>query len=215
MTDTLENVYREHHHDKKRGGFAILEKERGALFKKLVGTGKKILDLGCRDGVITKYFVEGNNVTGVDIDSAALESIQKNFGIKTTHLDVQLENWPIQPESFDIVVAGELLEHVYFPAKVIAKVSRILKFGGLFVGSVPNAFALKNRIKYLFAVKSGTPLEDPMHINQFSWQELRSILNRNFTEVKLYPLGKKYFGLAEKFPALLSHSIAFYAKQYR
>src|SRR3989344_3665808 len=212
MTQSLEQNYQKHHSDRRRGGFAILEKERGVLFKKLVGTGKKVLDLGCRDGVITKYFVEGNDVTGADIDSSSLESINKNLGVKTLHLDIQSDSWPIQPESFDAVVAGELLEHLYFPAEVVARVNKILKPGGLFVGSVPNAFALKNRLKYLFAIKRGTPLEDPMHINQFSWQELRSILNRNFTEVKLYPLGKKYFGLAEKFPALLAHSIAFYAK---
>ena len=178
MTQSLEQNYQKHHSDRRRGGFAILEKERGVLFKKLVGTGKKVLDLGCRDGVITKYFVEGNDVTGADIDSSSLESINKNLGVKTLHLDIQSDSWPIQPESFDAVVAGELLEHLYFPAEVVARVNKILKPGGLFVGSVPNAYALKNRIKYLFAIKRGTPLEDPMHINQFSWQELEEILNK-------------------------------------
>lgn len=213
MPNTLEQVYQKHHSDRRRGGFAILEKERGVLFKRLVGIGKKVLDLGCRDGVITKYFVEGNDVTGADVDSTALETIHKNLNVKTLHLDIQSEHWPIQPESFDVVVAGELLEHLYFPSEVVARVSRILKPGGLFVGSVPNAFALKNRIKYLLAVKRGTPLEDPMHINQFSWEEFRGILSKNLTEVKLYPLGKKYHGLADKFPALLSHSIAFCARR--
>jgi len=213
MTQSLEQNYQKHHSDRRRGGFAILEKERGVLFKKLVGTGKKVLDLGCRDGVITKYFVEGNDVTGADIDSSSLESINKNLGVKTLHLDIQSDSWPIQPESFDAVVAGELLEHLYFPAEVVARVNKILKPGGLFVGSVPNAYALKNRIKYLFAIKRGTPLEDPMHINQFSWQELEEILKSNFTGVKLYPLGNPHHGFTGKFPAFLAHSIAFYAKK--
>lgn len=80
-------------------------------------------------------------------------------------------------------------------------------------GTDPNAFALKNRIRYLFAVKRGTPLEDPMHINQFSWGELEGILTKNFSRAKLFPLGNKYFGLTEEFPALLAHSIAFCAKK--
>lgn len=209
----LEEVYKKHHSDRRRRGFAILEKERGALFKKLVGARKKVLDLGCRDGVITKYFIEGNDVTGVDIDSDVLESVQKNLGIKTLHFDVQSDNWPVQPDFFDVVVAGELLEHVYFPEEIVKKINRVLKPGGLFIGSVPNAFALKNRIKYLFAIKKGTPLEDPMHINQFYWQELKGILNENFAESKLYPLGKKYFGLTKKIPAFMAHSIAFTAKK--
>src|SRR3989338_2279364 len=115
MTQSLEQNYQKHHSDRRRGGFAILEKERGVLFKKLVGTGKKVLDLGCRDGVITKYFVEGNDVTGADIDSSSLKNVQKNFGIEILHFDVQSDDWPIQSESFDVVVAGELLEHLYFP----------------------------------------------------------------------------------------------------
>src|SRR3989338_6896129 len=104
MTQSLEQNYQKHHSDRRRGGFAILEKERGALFKKLVGTGKKVLDLGCRDGVITKYFIESNDVTAADIDSAALENIQKNLGVKTLHFDIQSDSWPVQPESFDMVV---------------------------------------------------------------------------------------------------------------
>src|SRR3989344_3980368 len=104
MSGILENIYQEHHRGKRRGGFAMLEKERGALFKKLIGTGKKVLDLGCRDGVITKYFVEGNDVTGADIDSEALKNVQKNFGIEILHFDVQSDDWPIQSESFDVVV---------------------------------------------------------------------------------------------------------------
>lgn len=210
---SLEQTYRKHHSEKHREGFAILEKERGLLFKRLVGTGKKVLDLGCRDGIITKYFIEGNEVIGADIDSVALRHVNQSLGIKTLHLDVQQEDWPIPELYFDVVVAGELLEHVYFPADLLRKIKKVLKPGGVMVGSVPNAFALKNRIKYLYAIKRGTPLEDPMHINQFSLKELRKILEENFSKVKLYPLGKKYFGLAEKFPALLAYSIAFLTKK--
>ncbi len=209
MSSSLEAVYREHHHGRRRGGFAILEKERGALFKKLVGTDKKVLDLGCRDGVITKYFVEGNDVTGADIDLKALEDAKNSLGIKTINFDIQSEGWPIEHNSFDVVVAGELLEHLYFPSVVIKRIGDVLKSGGVFVGSIPNAFALKNRIKYLFANKKGTPMEDPMHINHFSFLEIEKILKDNFVEVKLFPLGKKYYGLANYFPGLLAHSLAF------
>lgn len=213
MDTLIEKMYKKYHEDERRGGFAILERERGALFKRLIGMGKKVLDLGCRDGAITKYLIEGNDVTGADIDSSALENAQKILGIKTLHFDAQSDNWPIKQRSFDIVVAGELLEHVYFPGEIIQKINKVLKPGGFFIGSVPNAFALKNRIKYLFAVKRGTPLEDPMHINQFSWKELEGVLNKNFAKVKLYPLGKKYLDLAQIFPASLSHSIAFCARK--
>lgn len=213
MSNTLENVYREHHHSKRRGRFAILEKERGELFQKLIGQEKKVLDLGCRDGVITKYFIKDNDVTGNDIDSEALAEAGHSLGIKTLHFDIQDGKWPVEPNSFDVVVAGELLEHVYFPEKVIQKVSEILKPGGYFIGSVPHAFALKNRVRYLFNIKKGTPLEDAMHVNHFAWNEFKSLLAGSFKEVTLYPLGRSYGGLKSKIPALFAYAIAFKARK--
>ena len=211
MTTILETAYQKHHTGKRRGGFAILEKERGLLFKRLIGTGQRVLDLGCRDGVITKYFCEGNEVVGVDIDSVILLAAQKNLGISTLNFDIQSEQWPIVAQSFDVVVAGELLEHVYFPGEILHKINELLKPGGRCIGSVPNAFALKNRVKYLFGIKHGTPLADPMHINQFSRAELQELLKGNFTKHKLFPLGKKYLGLATYLPGWLGHSLAFMA----
>ena len=212
MNSSLEVVYRKHHSDRHRQDFAILEKERGTLFAKLIGSGRKVLDLGCRDGVITKYFVNDNEVTGVDVDSAMLEKAAKTWGIKTAHFDIQSDRWPVQASYFDVVVAGELLEHLYFPSQIVEKISRLLGPGGLFIGSVPNAFALKNRIKYLFAVKKGTPLEDPMHINHFSRRELEEMLYKNFKKITIFPLGKKYMGLTRIMPSLLGHSFAFCAE---
>jgi 2-polyprenyl-3-methyl-5-hydroxy-6-metoxy-1,4-benzoquinol methylase len=209
MNSSLENVYREHHHGKRRGGFASLEKERGELFKKLVGKGKKVLDIGCRDGVLTKYFIEGNDVTGTDIDSVVLEEAARSLGIKTVHFDLQEDQWPIEPNSFDAVVAGELLEHVYFPEKVIEKVHTVLKSGGVFVGSVPNAFSLINRVRLFMGKKAGTPLKDPMHINHFKLSELEAIFKRHFSQVEFFGLGNKHFGLRDYSPNFFSYSLAF------
>lgn len=209
----LDDIYHQHHAEHHREGFAILEEERGNLFKKLIGQDKDVLDLGCRDGHLTSYYVQGNRVTGADVDSHALETARERLGITTRHLDVQDPSWPLESASFDVVVAGELLEHVYFPDRVVEQVQKILRSGGMFVGSVPNAFALKNRFRYLLGTKAGTPLEDPMHINHFAWPELKAMLEKYFTEVNLYPLGKSHWGLKEIVPQFFSFGIAFSARK--
>ena len=46
---------------------------------------------------------------------------------------------------YDAVIAGELLEHVRFPDQLVAEAHRILRPGGILLGSVPNVYNLHNR----------------------------------------------------------------------
>jgi len=53
---------------RRLGSIGLYGRERAEIFSKWLGKGKKILELGCRDGSLTKLFAEGNKITGVDID---------------------------------------------------------------------------------------------------------------------------------------------------
>jgi 2-polyprenyl-3-methyl-5-hydroxy-6-metoxy-1,4-benzoquinol methylase len=207
----LKDIYEQHHKDKKRVGFSILEKERGRLLKNFIGTGKKILDLGCRDGTLTKYYVDGNQVLGVDIDATALEIARKNLGVETLEMDLNRSWEELGDKIFDVIVAGEVLEHLYYPERVIKKIKERLNRGGIFIGSVPNAFSLKNRVRYFLGKKQNTPLEDPTHINHFSYKELRNLLSRNFKEITIIGLGR-YKLLAKIFPNLFAFDLFFVCK---
>ncbi|OGG48256.1 hypothetical protein A3G63_02460 [Candidatus Kaiserbacteria bacterium RIFCSPLOWO2_12_FULL_52_8] len=209
MRTSLEHLYGTHH-TAQRGEFFVLHGDvRGSFFKKSIGTGKRILDIGCRDGALTKSFSEGNSVVGVDIDSEALIRARKTVGIETKHIDLNGE-WGIDPASYDVVVAAEVLEHLYYPVLVIGKVSRVLKEGGIFVGSVPNAFSLKNRFRYLVMRKKGTPLEDPTHINHFTIAELRDALRARFALVEIVGYGRLGW-LARAFPQIFAFGLLFIA----
>ena len=63
-------------------------------------------------------------------------------GIETLHGNVE-DELPFDAGSFDVVVAGEMLEHVRAPEEVVAEVRRVLRPRGTFVGSVPNAYRLQ------------------------------------------------------------------------
>jgi len=208
----LENVYSEHH--KSRGdSFAILQKERGDFLSKWIGTDKKILDIGCRDGQLTSTYMEGNEVIGVDIDSEALDKAEKRLGIKIVHADLNSDWNFIQDKKLDVIVACEFLEHIYFPDRIIKKAKNLLKEDGIFIGTIPHAYSLQSRIKFLLGIKSGTPLEDPTHINQFSYKEFKTILESNFSDVKItgWTPGR-YRWLSKVFPYLFAHDLMFVAK---
>jgi 2-polyprenyl-3-methyl-5-hydroxy-6-metoxy-1,4-benzoquinol methylase len=189
MTESISKIYETHHKTRRQAGFSILKDERGNLIKDIVGSGKKVLDVGCRDGALTHYFCVGNDVLGVDIDTVALEKARE-LGIRVQVLDLNGPWRELGEEKFDVVVAGEVLEHLYNPQEIIEKVSGRLVDGGIFVGSVPNAFSLINRLRYLFGHKKNTPLSDPTHINQFHAHELEQLLRRHFRSVRIKGLSR-------------------------
>ncbi len=209
--NSIKNIYERHHANKDRRGFSILEKERGALLKQYIGVGKKILDIGCRDGSLTKYYIVGNKVLGVDIDSDLLNDALNNLGIEIMVMDLNGEWNELGDRKFDVIVAGEVLEHLYYPENILNKIKKHLNTNGIFIGSVPNAFSLKNRFRYLFGTKKYTPLEDPTHINQFSYNEIDNLLSKHFNRVNIAGLGKYKF-LAKPLPNFFAFDIFFICK---
>jgi 2-polyprenyl-3-methyl-5-hydroxy-6-metoxy-1,4-benzoquinol methylase len=198
---SLSKLYEYHHEKTRKTEFSILEKERGALFSAWIGKDKKIMDIGCRDGTLTRYFTKGNDVLGIDIDTKMLETAKKKLGIKTKLMDLN-DDWDVK-EKFDAIVAAEVVEHLYYPDLICKKVSEHLKPGGLFIGSVPNAYNIKNRIRYLFGIQKNTPLEDRTHINQFSHKILKNVLEQHFSKVELIGLASGLSGsIARLFPNL-------------
>ncbi|MFZ6015910.1 MAG: class I SAM-dependent methyltransferase [Patescibacteria group bacterium] len=208
---SLQQIYESHHASKRSQGFSIMEKDRGELLKKNIGVGKKVLDIGCRDGALTKWFAEGNQVLGADIDSVSLDRAKQQLGIDTLFVDLNGDWQELGDQKYDVIVAGEILEHLYYPANVVDKVKSRLNPGGLFLGSVPNAFNLKHRLRYLMGNKQGTPLEDPTHITQFSVAELSGMLSKYFTDFEIIGLGR-YKKLANLNPNLFAFDLFFVAK---
>lgn len=211
MNVSLENIYKEHH-TKRRGEFFLINGEaRGSFLKENIGSGKKILDIGCRDGALTKWYVEGNMVTGMDIDSDALARAKGLIGIETVHEDLNGEWSPTGP--FDTVVACEIIEHLYYPATVFKKIFAKLKPGGMVIGTIPHAFSLQNRLRYLFATKQGTPLQDPTHISHFTVAEFKGHMEQaGFKDITIETIvAKKFKLLSLLFPYSFAHSLLFKA----
>ena len=172
----LSDFYSKHHLGGNRINQSISEEKRSQLFKKWVGKNKKVLDMGCRDGILTRHFIKNNEVTGLDIDKLALEACKNNLNIKTIWADFSLQI-PIPTSSFDVVIAGEVIEHLPYPEITISEVSRILKPEGLFIGSVPNSYHLKNRLRVL----KGRLIDyDQTHLRAYNVMLLRQYLEKEF-----------------------------------
>ena len=168
------------------------------------GPGRRVLDLGCRYGALTRWYLDGNDVVGVDVDREALAEAAK-LGIETHWGDVE-EPFPFPDASFDVVVAGELLEHVREPAGVVAEARRVLRPGGRLVASVPNAFRLKNRIRFALGRR---PETDPTHLHIFRPDDVRALL-QGWDDVELAFVAGRFVRLHAR---LTANDIVFSARK--
>lgn len=116
---------------------------------KLIGnvSNKKILDIGCGFAFISGELAKRNEVHGIDI-SPRLLALAAEKGLKTKRWDIR-GGLPFVPNSFDIVLANEVLEHVFDTDAIFPEFSRVLKDEGTLVVSVPNCCCLTSRINVL------------------------------------------------------------------
>lgn len=190
--NVLARMYQEHHLEHSRFGFVFAGQERGQRFRTWVGTNQRVLDVGCRDGALTRYYAADNEVVGLDIDRRALDVCARDLGIETRWADFN-QGLPFDDAYFDVVVAGEVLEHSISPALLVAEIARVLRPGGTFIGSVPNAFRLKNRFRFLI----GREIEsDETHLHMFSVQALRALLEKHFCQIHIVPIASRFLWLS-------------------
>jgi 2-polyprenyl-3-methyl-5-hydroxy-6-metoxy-1,4-benzoquinol methylase len=205
--DQLSDRYAEHNRVERGAGFVFAGPERIELFRRYVGApGRRVLDLGCRDGALTQAYAGGNEIVGVDADREALAEAQK-LGIETHWADLD-EPLGFEDANFDVVVAGELLEHLRDPKRVVADVRRVLRPGGVFVASVPNAYRLKNRIRFALGRK---PEDDPTHLQMFAPSDVRALLE-GFEDVQLHFIAGRLVPLQAR---LFANDIVFSGRKPR
>jgi SAM-dependent methyltransferase len=205
--EELSRRYAEHNRLERGAGFVFAGAERVELFRRYVGgPGRRVLDLGCRDGALTREYAAGNEVVGVDADREALAEAGR-LGIETHWADLD-QPLPFDDGSFDVVVAGELLEHLRDPRAVLGEARRVLRPGGVFVASVPNAYRLKNRLRFLAGRE---PDQDPTHLHMFSPDDVRALL-RDFDEPRLHFIAGR---LVRFQPRLFANDIVFAGRKPR
>ena len=119
----------------KLGSLTDRSKEAFLLVRSLPNiTQKSLLDVGCASGkipVLAKYSV------GLDICISNLK-VAKGSGLRDHVVVGDAQNLPLKTESFDVVTALDVLEHVRDDQKMINEIERVLKDGGELVLSTPS-----------------------------------------------------------------------------
>jgi 2-polyprenyl-3-methyl-5-hydroxy-6-metoxy-1,4-benzoquinol methylase len=136
----------------------LFERERKALtYIKEHKAAKKILDVGCGDGLFMDRIRDALNgrkkieIWGVDYSKYKLKKAEKKgHSVKWCDLEKGL---PFEDGTFDVIYAAELIEHLYNPDYFLEECYRVLKKNGVIIVSTPNLQAWYNRVLFMFGIQ--------------------------------------------------------------
>lgn len=108
------------------------------MLKLLNIKNKRMLDIGCGNGLMLKNLIKNNEIYGIDISKKLLKEAEK-IGVKTLCHDIDKpSNFPYPPNYFDVIFMFELIEHIFLPKSLFLKCSKVLKKDGKIYMTTPN-----------------------------------------------------------------------------
>ncbi|MCK5595253.1 class I SAM-dependent methyltransferase [bacterium] len=106
------------------------------LLKKFVSKkDNRILDIGCGTGIVLKMLNKYGLASGLDISHDAL-SFCKGRGLNSLFLG-SATSLPFPDETFSLVTALDILEHIEDDTLALREIRRVLKKGGLAIITTP------------------------------------------------------------------------------
>ena len=96
----------------------------------------RVLEIGSSVGTLLRFLPAGADFVGLELDDDAVAFARARYPA-ATFLQLPIEEYEPEPETFDLVVATEVLEHLENPAEALRTAHRALRSGGRFVGSTP------------------------------------------------------------------------------
>ena len=115
----------------------------------------QILDVGCGDGVYEKLLdpeiIKNNNFFGLDISDLQREKSKAVFK-EIKGIDFEKDSIPYEDGRFDYAICSEVVEHLFYPEKILNEIKRVLKPGGILIFTTPNLASLQIRLALLHRV---------------------------------------------------------------
>jgi 2-polyprenyl-3-methyl-5-hydroxy-6-metoxy-1,4-benzoquinol methylase len=149
---------------------------------------KEVLNLGCAD--VTRVDIApkkgqhlhveiskvSRRLVGIDISQEALDKLKSINDFELICWDVERIGELTNIGKFDVVVCGELIEHLSNPGQMLDGIRKLLKRGGLLIITTPNAFSLKH---FLHVLIRSQDINSDFHSLAFTPKTLRTLLHRH------------------------------------
>lgn len=177
-------------------------------YLKEVCRGKTVLHLGCADWPYTDMRLRmgsllhlelagiAKELWGFDFDEEGLDKL-KARGVRNL-LRADLENLDAVPfdRKFDVILAGEMIEHLANPGLFLRGIRRFMDSGSLLVITTINAYCGFRTIYYALRGRGGTaePVH-PEHVAYYSYSTIRRLLANTGLDARrvlFYDIGREH-----------------------
>jgi 2-polyprenyl-3-methyl-5-hydroxy-6-metoxy-1,4-benzoquinol methylase len=146
----------------------------------LAGSPRRVLDVGCSSGDLARRLVErGASVIGIDTDEQAAAEARAVCE-QVLVGDVETMELPFPDESFDLVLCGDLIEHLRDPEHFLSRICPLLRRGGRLLLTTPNVANWAVRLSLLGGRWRYTErgILDRTHTHLFTKKTLEEMLHR-------------------------------------
>ena len=182
-----------------------------AFMVQLVGMGKKVLELGAASGYMSSVLKDrGNSVVAVEADASCAPELQSRADeVIIADLDWLTLVRDLRGRTFDVVIAGDVLEHTTKSDLILQQIRHLIAPNGYLVLTLPHVAHGDVRLTLLNGEfpYSDQGLLDKTHLRFFTRTAVRMLLEQNGYEVsEIYgtttPLGTTELGVdLSQFPA--------------
>lgn len=170
--------------------------------------GKRVLHLGCTNYPYTKESIKNcmllhhelekvaEKVTGIDSDEKGI-TLLKDSGSANIYLgDLErLDDLEID-EQFDVIIAGEMIEHLNNPGLFLTGIKRFMSPDTKLILTTVNAYCAMRFFWYGLRGKGGRKeFVHPDHVAYYSYSTLKVLLERHGMQVDrflFYDIGKEH-----------------------
>lgn len=142
----------------------------------LVGSGQRVLDLGCGDGALLENLISERNCSGLGVERE-LDDFHACVarGVPVTQGDLEQELPRFGAGDFDVAVLSLTLQAVHRPDQVLTEMKRV---AGRLVVSLPN-FA-HWRLRRTLALKGRMPVTETLPWNWYDTPNIHLCTLRDF-----------------------------------
>jgi SAM-dependent methyltransferase len=161
--------------------------------------GKKVLHLGCTNYPYTEEAIEkdvllhndllkiSNELYGFDFDQAGIDILTKSGVNNLYQADLEALDEVDVKESFDVIIAGEIIEHLRNPARFLQGIQRFMSHETQLVITTINAYCALRFLIYGIRGKGGKnePVH-PDHVAYYSYKTLSLAIERENLDLEKF-----------------------------